>query len=160
MFAVEPTPRDDKAWTAKRVIDHGRDVYLQNVSGIGRRMGGAFILVHGEKTIPFEAEWDGGLKDAFTGEPYFLMHFSMFGISGFAGWLFGIEPYEFAGEDEKKEWMRLAAEALVVYGLDYDGLDHKDGYTRVELDGEQLTLSSFGYTSQIFHSSHRNVTPR
>jgi hypothetical protein len=115
MFVVEPTPRDDKVWTAKRVIDHGRDIYLQSVSGIGRRMGSAFILVQGEKTIPFEAEWDGRL-DPFTGEPYFLMHFSMFGISGFAGWLFGIEPYEFADEAEKKDWMRIAAEGLVVHG--------------------------------------------
>lgn len=142
---IETAPRNGNVWTPKWVIDHERDIYLQSVSGIGRQMGKAFILVHGAKTIPLETEWDVGLKDSVTRQPYFLMHFTVFGRSPTAFRNFGFQPFEFVDDDEKKYWMRIAAEALVVYGLGYSGLDYEDGYTRVELENEHLTLSTFGY---------------
>lgn len=40
--------------------------------------------------------------------------------------------------------MRLAAEALLVYGSDYNGLSRPDGCNRVALDGVELRLSDFG----------------
>lgn len=81
MFVIEPAPRNGNVGTAKWVIDHERDIYLQRVLIVGRQMGKAFILVHGAKTIPFGTAWDVGLKDSFTQQHYLLMHFTEFGRS-------------------------------------------------------------------------------
>lgn len=152
MFEVESPPGGGRK--GRRVVDHERGVYLQSVAGVGRQSGTTFILVHDNGVIPFETLWESGLRDPATREPYFIMRFSSFGISDWAAEQGYNLRFDFADDAEKHYWMRIAAEALVIYGPAYDGIYYKDGYTRVELDGELLRLSSFGYTPIKRDSAH------
>lgn len=78
------------------------------------------------------------------------MRFSSFGRSGETHRL-GYATYEFADETEEKHWKRIAAEALLIYGPSYLGMTFKDGYARVEVDGELLKRSDFGYSAEPKH---------
>ena len=139
----------------QRVVDRDMGVYLRSVAGVGRQSGATFILVNDKGVIPFETLWETGLRDPETHEPYFIMRFSPgFGISGRAAKQ-GYNPrFDFVDEAEKRYWMRIAAEALLIYGPAYDGIYYKDGYTRIELGGELLRLSTFGYTPVWRDSAH------
>lgn len=153
MFEVEGP--QDGGTKDLRVIDHDRGVHLRSVAGVGRQSGATFILVHDKGVIPFETLWETGLRDPATREPYFIMRFSPgFGISGRAAKEGYNLRFDFADDAQKHYWMRIAAEALLVYGAAYDGIYYKDGYTRIELDGELLRLSTFGYTPRWRDSAH------
>lgn len=143
MFAVEeaePWARDPGLW----VVDHERGIYLQHLGGIGRQMGGLFVVAQGEIEIPFEIVRESAYEGSETRT---TMKFQFFGNSR-RGADVGIPPYEFADDAERDYWMRIAAEALLVYGISYMGLSIKDGIARVDLNGELVTLSTFGYTTQ------------
>ena len=43
-------------------------------------------------------------------------------------------------------WRRIAAEALLIFGRDYNGFDLDPAYARVQIDDEILTRRDFGYT--------------
>lgn len=145
MFAVEPKPEGAPGPSKKWVIDHERSVSLQVIVGLGRSDGQAFILIHDAITIPFNVMFDPGHVDPASGDPYYIMRFSSFGRSGETHRL-GYSTYEFADETEERHWKRIAAEALLIYGPSYLGMTFKDGYARVELDGEFLKRSDFGYS--------------
>lgn len=147
MFAVEPKPEGPPGPSKKWVIDHDRNLSLQVLVGLGRSNGQAFILVHNNITIPFNIMLDPGHIDPESGDPYFVMRFSSFGRSGAAHRL-GYATYEFADEAEEKHWKRIATEALLIYGPSYMGMKFKDSYTLVELDGELLKRSDFGYSPE------------
>lgn len=145
MFAVEeaePWARRPGRW----VVDHGRGIYLQHVGGIGRQAGGVFVVAQGEVEIPFEIVRESAYETDGSGTRT-TMKFQFFGNSR-RGADEGIPRYEFADDAERDYWMRIAAEALLVYGIGYIGLSIKDGIARVDLNGELVTLSTFGYTTQ------------
>lgn len=48
-------------------------------------------------------------------------------------------------DDEKKRLLRIASEALLIFGGNYDGDKKENGYNTVNMDGCILTKSDFGY---------------
>lgn len=158
VFAVEAYPAEGRPWPLqftgqhnKWVVDHERNLYLVILYGIGRAPGWVCLLGDGRNTIPFRTadEWRDTPRDPVTGERFQLTRMVSFGnpvkATQFGGWILG---HTFVDDRDKAHWLRVAAEAMLVCGSTYNGLDYKDGYFRVELDGELLRLSDFGYTSK------------
>lgn len=79
-----------------------------------------------------------------TGETYYLTKFTAFGVSLTVEKNTKVKSYRFISDEELAVAVRLAAEALLVYGSNYNGLSRPDGCTRVALDGGELRLSDFG----------------
>ena len=79
-----------------------------------------------------------------SGETYYLTKFTAFGVSTAVAMRTKVKSYRFESDEELATAMRLATEALLVYGSGNDGLARPDGYNRVELDGVELRLSDFG----------------
>lgn len=159
MFAVEPYPAEGRPWPlqftrqhSKWVVDHDRNLYLVVLRGIGRAPGWVCLLGDGHNTIPFstEVEWRDTPRDPITGESFRLTRLRSFGsrrvkASESGGWFL---PHTFINDEDKAHWLRIATEAALVCGDIYNGMDYKDGYFRIELDGQLLRLSDFGYTSR------------
>jgi hypothetical protein len=55
--------------------------------------------------------------------------------------------------------MKIAAEALLVFGSAFNGLEAPyEGYTRVEIDGRVYTLKDFGYSLSSIPDDGGEVT--
>lgn len=57
-----------------------------------------------------------------------------------------VPNYDFSSDEEARHWRRIAAEALLIFGTNYNGFDLDPAYARVLLNGELLTRGDFGYT--------------
>ena len=79
-----------------------------------------------------------------AGESYYLVKFTAFGISAAVELRTQVKSYRFGSDEELATARLLAAEALLVYGSNYNGLTYPDGENRVELNGVELRLSDFG----------------
>ncbi|GAB3518184.1 hypothetical protein [Arthrobacter monumenti] len=141
MFTIDTLEVDDPIFGDRRVVDHERHIRMQMVAGHVHRPGESFKLVVGEAVIPFEAS-EELVEDPEPGESFLLRRFETFGTSPTAASYAGIQPYRFKDEAAKRQMMRIAAEALLIYGYFYDGDQQPDGFIRVELDGEMLTRGS------------------
>jgi len=129
------------------VVDHDRGVWLQSVAGIGRTLREAFQIVRGESVVPFNMSWDEE-TDPDSGQIYLLRRFETFGISGAAKRFADIEPFVFSDDFDKHEFMKLAIEAVLVYGGHYTTGPRPEGDVRIEADGQILTLGGFGYATE------------
>lgn len=129
----------------RRVLDTGRDVSLQLMAGTGREPGKAFVLSHGSMRIPFHTAEQSGLVDAVTGKPYFASEIVSFGTSIYLKGDRDVPNYDFSSDEEARRWRRTAAEAVLIFGRDYNGFDLAPDYVRVLLNGELLTRRDFGY---------------
>lgn len=136
--------RIEKAASASdyRVVDDERGVWIQFLAGRGRSPGGVFKLVVGETVIPFETDCD--FDEDAEGAGHLLTQFVFFGLSPAAS-ARGVAPNMMMSPDERREYMRLATEALLLFGSFYDGDSKPEGWTQVELHGVIYTLASFGY---------------
>lgn len=85
--------------------------------------------------------------DAETALPYFVFRFLAFGSAPKAHRNSQhLIDRTFDDETEKRRWMTIAAEALLVFGWAYNGLKAPHpSYTRVDLEGQIYTLKDFGY---------------
>ncbi|MFF2389550.1 hypothetical protein [Agromyces sp. NPDC058104] len=104
-------------------------------------------LVWGERVIPFEYELEPVDSEAGT---RFVGRVIGFGTSPIAAEQAGTSRYRFANDEERRAAEQLVAEALLVYGDFYNGLDHPDGVFTVEVPTEaygtfEYTLASVGY---------------
>ena len=97
-----------------------------------------------ETVIPFETECDFHEDADVAG--HLLTRVVFFGLSP-AAELRGVAPMVITSPVEGREYLLLAAEALLVFGNFYDGDSKPEGWARVELDGVVYTLASFGYES-------------
>ncbi|MDP9982102.1 hypothetical protein J2W14_001486 [Pseudarthrobacter oxydans] len=106
-----------------------------------------FKLVDSECSIPFTTVREEGV-DSGTGLPFFVFKFLTFGSAPKAHRnTKDLVNRAFDDETEKRHWMKTAAEALLVFGSGYNGLNLPHlSYTRVDLDGRIYTLKDFGYT--------------
>jgi hypothetical protein len=125
-----------------RVVDDERGMWIQFLAGRGRSPGGVFKLVVGETVIPFETDCDF-IEDA-DGAGHLLTRFVFFGLSPAAS-ARGVAPNVITSPVERRKYMLLAAEALLVFGNFYDGDSKPEGWTQIELDRVIYTLASFGY---------------
>lgn len=143
MFEVETTDHDRE----HRVIDRGADVYLKWLVAGGPYFTEVFKLVHSEGSVPFTTLREEGI-DPETGLPFFVFRFLTFGSAPKAHRnTQDLVNRTFDDETEKRHWMKIATEALLVFGWAYNGLKAPHpSYTRVDLDGQICTLRDFGYT--------------
>ena len=143
MFRVEPWLSPYRGVMQTIVVDHGRDVSLYRAANMGRLPGDGFILTWGDRQIPFES-FSMQVHDPGSGETYYLVKFTAFGVSAAVELRTAVKSYRFGSDEELAMSRRLAVEALLVYGSNYNGLTYPDGENRVELDGVKLRLSDFG----------------
>lgn len=95
-------------------------------------------------TVPFHtAESDG--TDPKTGDWYFASEIVSFGTSIYLKGDRDVPDYAFTTHEEARRWRRIAAEALLVFGRDYNGFDYPQEQVRVVLNDELLTRREFGY---------------
>ncbi len=104
------------------------------------------MLRHGNMCIPFHTRLMAGLVDPGTGKPFFTSEIISFGTSIFLKGDRNVPDHEFSSDEGARRWRRIAAEAVLIYGLAYDGLDLDPDYVPLILDGEVLTRRDFGYT--------------
>ncbi|TLM87659.1 hypothetical protein [Pseudarthrobacter sp. NamE5] len=128
----------------RRAVDAERDIVVQLKNLTGRAPGKAFVLTHGDMTVPFHtAEWDG--TDPKTGDWYFASEIVSFGTSIYLKGDRDVPDYAFGNDEEARRWRRIAAEALLVFGRDYNGFKYPQEQVRVMLNDELLTRWHFGY---------------
>lgn len=129
----------------RRVLDTSRGLTLQFMASTGRDPGKAFVLTHGSIRIPFHTAEQSGLTDELTGGPFFVSEIVSFGTSIYLKGDRDVPNRRFGTDEEARQWRRIAAEAVLIFGLDYNGLDLAPEYARVLLNGELLTRRDFGY---------------
>ncbi|WP_327016445.1 hypothetical protein [Cryobacterium sp. MP_3.1] len=132
-----------RAAKQKIVVDHERDVSLYRAAKMGRIPGDGFLLTWGDRQIPFES-LSSQVSDPVGGESYYLVKFTAFGVSAAVELRTKVNLYRFGSDEELATARRLAAEALLVYGLSCNGPTYPDGENRVELHGVELRLIDFG----------------
>ena len=128
----------------RRVLDTERRISLQFTGGIGSEGVRGFLLSHGAMRLPFATT--ERTSDAAGGPRYFVYE-----IVSFPDRFYGSAGSEtpaagFSSSDETNSWRRTAAEALLIFGRDYNGFDLDPDYARVQMEGELLTRRDFGYT--------------
>ena len=126
----------------RRVVDAARDLALQFTGGIGSEGVRAFALLHGQYSLPFSVIEKTGRA---AGKHYFTYEFVLFS-DHFYGPGDSPTPMRRFSSEEASHWRRIAAEALLIFGRDYNGFELDPGYARVQLGGEILTRRDFGYT--------------
>ena len=142
MFVVETT----KDGYEHRVIDRDVNVYLKWLVAGGPYFTEVFELVHAGGSIPFTTAREEGI-DAASALPYFVYRFLTFGSAPKAHRnTKHLVNRTFDDAAEKRRWMEVAAEALLVFGSGYNGLKvPHPSYTRVDVGGQIYTLRDFGY---------------
>lgn len=140
-------PDGEPAWSDKRrVLDADRDISFEFEAGTGRDPGKAFVLSHGSMHIPLHTAEQSGLVDALTGKPYFTSEIVSFGTSIYLKGDRNVPNYDFSSDEEARIWRRIAAEAVLIFGRNYNGFNLDPDYVRVLLNGDLLTRRDFGYT--------------
>ena len=146
MFSIH-LPEGEPWYSGKRrVLDADRDIFLQLLGGTGREPGKAFVLRHGDVRIPLHTAEESGLVDPGTGRPFFTSEIVSFGTSIYLKGDRDIPNHKFSSDEEARRWRRIAAEAVLIFGIDYNGFDLAPDYVRVLLNRELLTRRDFGYT--------------
>lgn len=146
MFSIY-VPVGEPRWSTERqVLDRERDIALQLEGLTGREPGRAFVLSHGDMRVPLHTAEQSGLIDAVTGKPYFISEIVSFGTSIYLKGDKDVPNYDFGSDEDAMRWRRIAAEALLIFGTNYNGFDLDPDYARVLLNGELLTRRDFGYT--------------
>lgn len=143
MWEVRDAPSKGPTGHSKMTIDETRDVWIQPVGVMIGDPGRIFTLVWRGCAIPFdtieESRRDG------DGKEYIVVRLRSFGGSAFA-FQYGIAPYRFNSDEERRQAMMLAVEALLAFGSDYNGCQQREGFYRVEHDGRLYTRGTFGIT--------------
>ena len=146
MFSIYLPEGEPWYSTNRQVLDIDRDISLQLLALTGREPGKAFALRHGDRRVPLHTAEQSGLVDPVTGRPYFTLEIVSFGTSIYLKGDRNVPNYEFSSDEEARRWRRIAAEAVLIFGLDYHGFNLAPDYVRVLLNGELLTRRDFGYT--------------
>lgn len=147
MFSIH-LPEGEPWYSEKRCVrDNDRDVSLQFKGGIGSEPGRAFTLRQGSEEISFTtAEQLGSVDPGNNKKPYFIYHIHLFQTVYEHDGGTNASPRRFANDgEEANRWLCLAAEALLIFGRDYNGPELEPDYVRVLLDGKVLTRRDFGY---------------
>jgi len=143
MFEIRSSVQQQTHLESRAVVDLDRGVTLVYVSGHGRVPGSAFVMNWGLRSNPFDA-WRREVVDAVDGTTYYRTGLGLFGASLAAENAAGAKRFAFVNQEERSAAVRLAVEALLVYGSNYNGLSKPDGYNRVVEGGHEWRLSDFG----------------
>jgi hypothetical protein len=142
MWEVRNAPSKGTTNHDNMMIDASRDVWIQPIGVTIGDPGRVFKLVGGDNVIPFDTIEESQRDE--EGKEYILVKFHSFGGSPFAA-QYGVETYRFRRDEERRQAMMLAAEALIAFGSDYDGARKPEGFYRVEYEGQIFTAGSFGF---------------
>lgn len=146
MFSIYLPAREPWHSNKRRVLDAERNISLRLGALTGRDPGKAFVLTHGNIRIPLHTEERTGLVDSETGRPFFTSEIVSFGTSIYLKGDRDVPNYEFSNDADARRWRRIAAEAVLIFGLDYNGFDLDADYVRVQLNGKLLSRRDFGYS--------------
>lgn len=143
MFRVEKTEGN----LVPRVADADADVYLEWLVTGSRYTTEVFELLTESGGITFTTSRESDV-DAKTGLRFTLFKFNTFGSAPRSqSRAAHLVNRTFSDENEKQYWMKIAVEALLVFGTAFNGLDAPyKGFTRVELNHNIYTIEDFGYT--------------
>lgn len=141
MFEVKEAYSKGPLGDDQMVVDVDRDVWLQRVCGLGIDRGDIYKLAWKKRVIPFEILFDSRRDDG--GKEYIVQRFKTFGGS-LSAERFGLKPYHFEDEEERRQAQFFAIEAVLAYGGFYDGFKHPDGHHQIEFEGRLYTKSDFG----------------
>lgn len=147
MFSFYMREGEPRYSNKRRVLDSDRNIALQLKALTGREPGKAFALSHGDMLIPLHT-WDqAGQVDPATGKRFCVSEIVSFGTSIYLKGDRNVPDYEFTSDEESRRWRRIAAEAVLIFGIDYNGFNFDPDYIRIPLDGELVTRRDFGYTT-------------
>ncbi|WP_082699225.1 hypothetical protein [Arthrobacter sp. EPSL27] len=143
MFRVEKTADN----LVPRVADADAGLYLEWLVTGSRYTTEVFELLSASGGIPFTTSREYAV-DPETGLRFTLFKFITFGSAPRAqSRAKHLVNRTFRDGTEKQYWMKIAVEALLVFGTAFNGLEApRKGYTKVELNGRIYTLEDFGYT--------------
>lgn len=143
MFRVEKTEGN----LVPRVADADAGVYLEWLVTGSRYTTEVFELLTESGGIPFTTSRESDV-DAETGLKFTLFKFNTFGSAPRSqSRAAHLVNRTFSDENEKQYWMKIAVEALLVFGTAFNGLDAPyKGFTRVELNNNIYMIEDFGYT--------------
>ena len=141
MFQIKAAISKGPSGDTKMVVDESRDVWLQRVGEVLFTRGRVFRLVWKGNVIPFETTTEHRRDE--RGKDYISVRFRTFGSKVHAE-RHGVGPYHFSGEEERRQAMILAVEALRTFGGNYSGPDNPEGFHRIEHDGRIYTKRDFG----------------
>jgi hypothetical protein len=142
MFKIEVV----EGGRSHRVVDTDNGVYLEWLVTGSPYSTEVFNLVHPDGGIPFTTDRERGI-DTETGLPFFVFKFQTFGSAPRAHINTKHLVYRtFIDDVEKHHWMKVATEALLVFGSSFNGLNTPNPrYVRVDFDGKIYTVEDFGY---------------
>ena len=144
MFSIHLPEGEPWCSDQRRVLDTERRISLQFTGGIGSEGVRGFLLTHGAMRLPFATT--ERTSDAAGGRRYFVHEIVSFPDPFYVPAGSETTAGGFSSSDETNSWRRTAAEALLVFGRDYNGFDLDPDYARVQMEGERLTRRDFGYT--------------
>ena len=119
MFVVEASTDPTSNRTQKRVIDVGRETWIQRVGSHASEPGLAFQMHVGSQSLTFDTTPSA---EKVNGERVHVDRVMQFGSSPKGALRTGIPAYEFSDSLKRRQWILLAAEALLVFGENYNGL--------------------------------------
>lgn len=150
MFVVERFTDPTSSDLQKRVIDVGRETWIQRVGSQASEPGLAFQMHVGPEALTFDTL---PFAEHLDGERIHVDRLEQFGSSPKGELKTGISSYEFKDLGTREQWILLAAEALLVFGENYNGLRLPLRYHFVEitLDGatKRMSKTDFPYMSAI-----------
>lgn len=126
------------------VVDEERDAVLQYVSGQGSvRNASAMLLTVGSLQIPLDTHWESAGDNSAP----FVVDIDRFGDSTTVRLAMGLGRARFESVEQEQRLLMLAVEALLVFGLFFDGIPRADGEVVVNYLGKLWRLSDFGYAT-------------
>ncbi|CAH0238926.1 MULTISPECIES: hypothetical protein [unclassified Arthrobacter] len=143
MFRVEKTEDN----LVPRVADADAGVYLEWLVTGSPYTTEVFELLNASGGIPFTTSREH-VVDPESGLKFTLFKFITFGSAPRAqSRAKHLVNRTFDDDNEKQYWMKIAVEALLVFGTAFNGLEAPyKGFTRVEFNNRIYTLEHFGYT--------------
>lgn len=117
MFSIYLPEGEPWYSTNRQVLYVDRDISLQLLALTGREPGKAFVLRHGGRRVPLHTAEQSGLVDRVTGRPYFTSEIVSFGTIIYLKGDRNVPNYEFSSDEEARRWRRIAAEAVLIFGI-------------------------------------------
>jgi hypothetical protein len=124
------------------IVDDTRHAVLQVVKSRGTLPNAlAMLLTVGDLQIPLDIQWKSGSGEAGP----FVVNIDSFGYSPDVEWALDLGHVRFNSPEQEHAMLLLAVEALLVFGLWFDGIPRPDGEVVVNYLGKLWRLSDFGY---------------
>ena len=116
--------------------------YLRYISSYRDSISYGWMFQAGAALVPFDFASQLVSEGAGATD---LLTFDSFGSSGVVGGKTGVAPYDFASDEQRREWTLLAVEGLLVAKTYTARRLRLDSALRMEALGRSWTIEDFGY---------------